>query len=183
MTEEITQLLLDHQDGKTEAIEKLYPVIYNELHRIAHRQLNNAWDINTICTTALVNEAYIKLIGFDKSKVSSREHFFAIAAKAMRQIILNYAEKKRSKKRGGDWKRVTGIDNLNQSEQDFETLLSVDRALKELEQIDQNLAQLVELRFYAGMTEEELAQVFEVTTRTVRRNWKKAKAFLAQTMQ
>jgi len=183
MVEEITQLLADHQSGKKYAIEKLYPVIYEELRVIAHGQLKRAWGVDTICTTALVSEVYIKLIGFDKSKANDRRHFFAIAAKAMRQIILSYAEKKNAKKRGSEWKSVSQTEFGVNAEQNIEDLILIDKALAELESVDEDLHKLVELRFFSGMTEQELAEYFEVSTRTIRRNWQKAKLLMSRLME
>ncbi|MCO7225490.1 ECF-type sigma factor [Pleionea sp. CnH1-48] len=179
---DITQLLSDSQSGDSKAVEELYPIIYDELHRIAHQQLQKVWAVETLCTTALVNEAYLKLIKFDNNKANNRNHFFAIAAKAMRQILINYAEQKQAQKRGGEWQKITQDDSLSSTQHNIELLLSVHYALEELETLDEELCKLVELRFFAGMTEEELASLFEVSPRTIRRNWKKARALLAQAM-
>lgn len=180
---DITQLLAAYQRGQPEAMERLFSLVYQELRRIAHRQLKNVWSLETICTTALVNEAYLKLVNHQNCKVSDRAHFFALAATAMRQILINYAEQKQADKRGGQWQQVTYEQALLTPDLNMETLLAVDSALKTLKDIDEDLARLVELRFFAGMTEAEIACVFAVTERTVRRNWKKAKALLVQALK
>lgn len=181
MSEEITQLLSDyHKEGNSDVLDRIYPIIYRELHKIAHRQLGNSWGVDTICTTDLVSEVYLKLINFNAEKVANRKHFFAIAATAMRQIIINYAAKKQSYKRGGDWKRITQDESNLAAEQQVDTLILVNDALNKLSEIDKELAQIVELKFFAGLSEKEIAELFDVTTRTVRRNWAKAKALLTQ---
>ena len=149
-----------------------------ELHQIAHRQLVKSWSVDTICATVLVNEAYIKLVNSQQVSFSNRAHFFAIAATAMRQIIINYAQQKQTKKRGDGWQKVTYEEAFISDQQHPELLLSVSYALDEVEAIDPDLARLVEMRFFAGMTEAEIAAIMGVTDRTVRRNWKKAKALL-----
>ena len=179
---DITRLLNDCRTGRTGAVESLVPVVYRELKRLAHRQLQNIWAVDTINTTALVNEAYIKLVSHGSGTPANRAHFFAIAAKAMRQILINYAEQKQTQKRGGDWRRVTAADACVQQDQPIETLLAIDMALAEVRTVDENLAQLIELRFFAGMTEAETAAVMGVSERTVRRNWKKARALLARAL-
>ena len=180
MTQDITQLLCDYQNGDEAAMESLFPFIYKELHQIAHRQLKNVWSVETICTTALVNEAYLKLASGSEHNAKNRNHFFAIAAKAMRQILINYSKQKQAKKRGGEWQRTDSVDALEDSEKNIDNILAIDRALTELEMLDPPLCRLVELRFFAGMTEQEVASVLGVTERTVRRNWQKAKLLLAK---
>jgi RNA polymerase sigma factor (TIGR02999 family) len=140
--------------------------------------LGKSWSVDTICATALINESYLKMIGGTPQGFSNRAHFYAIAATAMRQIVINYAEKKQTQKRGGDWLRVTIEDDVFGDEHQLETLTMVNDALDEIAQVDEKLASLVEMRFFAGMTELEIAEVMGITDRTVRRNWKKAKALL-----
>ena len=180
---DITQILNSYQTGQPELMEQLFPIVYHELRRTAHNQLKHAWSVDTICTTALVNEAYIKLVNNQKSLPTSRAHFFAIAATAMHQILINYAEQKTAQKRGRDWKQVTSDEAVLKAEFDIETLLDIDKALDQIKELDEELARLVELRFFAGMTDNEIAQLFRITDRTVRRNWVKAKALLAQALQ
>jgi RNA polymerase sigma factor (TIGR02999 family) len=179
MNENFTQILSNCQQGDEQALEKLFPIIYQELRSIAHRQLGNVWAVETICTTALVNEAYLKLAGSDKIVSHDRNHFFAIAAKAMRQILINYSKQKQTQKRGVEWQKTDSVDNLEQSDKNIDELIAIDRALTELEVIDPELSRLVELRFFAGMTETEVAKILGISDRSVRRNWQKAKVLLA----
>ncbi len=179
----VTQLIKQYRQGDKQSSEQLFAVVYPELRRIAEQQLRRSWGMETIQTTALVNEAYLKLIDQNQCDANDRAHFFALSATAMRQIIINYAEHKQAKKRGGDWVQSTfseaDLQQEQQQQTDIDSLIMIDKALASLADIDQDLAQLVELRFFAGMTEAEIALVFEVTERTVRRNWRKAKALMA----
>lgn len=165
------------------SVDALYNDVYEELRRIAKKQMQKAWSIGTISTTALVNESYLKLVNLQNTQFENKAHFFAIAATAMRQILINYAEQKGAQKRGGDWLKVTYQEPLHESDVEIKTLLAVNDALTDIREIDADLAQLVELRFFAGMTEAEIAEVFDVNERTVRRNWKKAKMLLKQALQ
>jgi RNA polymerase sigma factor (TIGR02999 family) len=179
----VTQLIKRYQQGDNASADELFGIVYQELRRIARQQLNKAWSVETIQATSLVNEAYLKLLDQNQCDVNDRAHFFALSATAMRQIIINYAEQKQAKKRGGDWVQttLTGVDLAN--EINIDNVVFVDKALKSLQEIDPDLCQLVELRFFAGMSETEIAVVMKVTERTVRRNWRKAKALLTRIME
>ena len=180
---EFTQLLSDCQKGETGSMEYLFPVVYQELRDIARQQLRKAWSVETISTTALVNEAYLKLVNHQQSSPSNRAHFFAIAATTMRHVLINYAEQKQAQKRGGDWQQVTFNDAAIKEEKNTNTLLAVNEALAQVKMVDGELARLVELRFFAGMTESEIAALFDLSERSVRRNWIKAKALLAKALE
>jgi RNA polymerase sigma factor (TIGR02999 family) len=182
MNQDITQLLSAYQSGQKDVLDELYPLIYNDLRSIAKQQLRRSWDVGTLCSTVLVNESYLKLLGGSSVTFADRAHFFSLASKAIRQIILNYAESKSAQKRGADWQRVTLDQTLAGDEQRIEQVIEVGYALQELDSIDPKLAQLIEMKFFAGMTEVEIAEVWGVTDRTVRRNWIKAKALLAQVL-
>ncbi|MCW8997206.1 MAG: ECF-type sigma factor, partial [Kangiellaceae bacterium] len=136
MIENFTQMLSSYQQGDENALEKIFPVIYQELRRIAHRQLGNVWAVETICTTALVNEAYLKLSGSENIVSQDRNHFFAIAAKAMRQILINYSKQKQTQKRGAEWQKTGSVDDLKQDDKNIDELIAIDRALTELESFD-----------------------------------------------
>lgn len=179
---DITSQLVESRRCNLDALDKIYPQVYRELYRIAHGQLRRMYDMQTISTTALVNEVYLKLVDQTRCQWADRAHFLALAARAMRQILINYAEQKRARKRGGDWRRVTFEEALAASAMNAETLLAVEEALQQLTLVDKSLSQLVEFRFYGGLTEPELACVLGVSERTVRRNWRKAKALLAHTL-
>ncbi|VUD46178.1 hypothetical protein TDB9533_00771 [Thalassocella blandensis] len=166
---------LEHNAGE---IQNLYPILYAELRRLAHSQLRGAWNVQTMCTTALVNEAYLKLAQHQQKPPANRSHFFAIAAQAMRQIIINYAESKQAAKRGGGWQQVTLADVEKNQDHDLTILVKINDALNEIQILDKDLASIIEMRFFAGMTEGEIAEVLDVSDRTVRRSWKRARALL-----
>ncbi len=164
-------------------VDRLLPEVYSELQKIAHAQLNRMWNLETINTTVLVHEVYLKLAASKDCQFVDRAHFLALASKAMRHILINYAEKKLSQKRGGLWKKVTLEEALNVADVSLDTFLEINKGLVKLEELDPKLASLVEMRFYAGLTEGEIADVQGVSERTVRRNWRKAKAMLAIALQ
>lgn len=181
------ELLLRSEQGDVKKTELLFPIVYEELRKIAHNQMRNAWSLHTLQTTALINETYIKLLGQPNASGTNQAHFFAICAKAMRQILINYAEQKSAQKRGGNARNVTYVEVEHQSESQahfsIETLLAVDQSLQHLEEIDEHLCKLVELRFFAGLTETEIAKMLDLSERTVRRDWSKAKALLFHTLK
>ena len=130
---EFTLLLNDLQNADTNRIDHLFSVVYQELRAIARQQLRKAWSVETICTTALVSEAYLKLVNNKQSLPSDRAHFFAIAATTMRHILINYAEQKQAKKRGGDWQQITINDATIKDEKNINTLLAVNEALAQVQ--------------------------------------------------
>lgn len=182
MNKEITQLLSDYSLGDNRALDALFPMVYEELRLMAHHHLRKSWSMETVCATALINEAYLKLVARKENSYANRAHFFAVSATAMRQIIINYAERKNAQKRGLDWQRVTFDDALVSETHSLELLTTINDALSEIEEIDAALARLVELRFFAGMTEAEIALITAVSERTVRRRWRKAKALLMKVL-
>ena len=179
---DITTQLQAWRAGEPSARETLFPLVYDELRRIAHRQLQCERDGHTLDTTALVHEAYLKLSGQTSAEWSSRSQFFAVAANAMRRILVDYARRYRTEKRGAAPQRVSLTDTMLIAEERADTLLAVDEALNELARIDPRLSRVVECRFFAGLTEEETAEVLGVTSRTVRRDWTKAKGWLHRTL-
>ncbi|MDP9178707.1 MAG: sigma-70 family RNA polymerase sigma factor [Gemmatimonadota bacterium] len=180
---DITTQLVAWRAGEPSAREKLFPLVYDELRRIAHRQLGRENVGHTLDTTALVHEAYLKLVDQTRAEWTDRAHFFAVAANAMRRILVDYARSYRTDKRGGAPRRVSLTDSMLVAEQRADTLLAVDDALIELARIDERLSRVVECRFFAGLTEEETAEVLGVTARTVRRDWTKAKGWLQRTLE
>ena len=175
---DITTQLLAWRAGEASASETLFPLVYDELRRIAHRQLGREQSGHTLDTTALVHEAYLKLVDQTRADWTNRSQFFAVASNAMRRILVDYARSYRTDKRGGAPRRVSLTDAMLVAEQRADTLLAVDDALRELARIDERLSRVVECRFFAGLTEEETAEVLGVTARTVRRDWTKAKGWL-----
>ena len=180
---DITAQLVAWRSGEPDARENLFPLVYDELRRIAHRQLGRERDGHTLDTTALVHEAYLKLVDQTRAEWIDRSHFFAVAANAMRRILVDYARSYRTDKRGGAPRRVSLTDSMLVAEERADTLLAVDEALVELARIDERLSRVVECRFFAGLTEDETAAVLGVTARTVRRDWTKAKGWLHRTLK
>jgi len=186
-TGEITSLLAAARQGDGNATHRLMALVYDELRTMARRQLRYRRPDQTLTTTALVHEAYLKLVDQNGATWQDRSHFFSVAALAMRHILVDSARRRVAKKRGGEDVRIT-LDEfrLSGEETDAEAraveVLAVDRALTSLAALNERLSQLIELRFFAGMTEEETAQVMGTSERTVRRDWRKARAFLFQAL-
>jgi len=174
----ITGLLLAHREGDKDASERLMTMAYNELHRMAHRQLQYRRPGQTLNTTGLVHEAYIKLFDKSDSSFNDRIHFYALSAKAMRQILVDYARKVHAEKRGGKQHRTDLHPSMISTADTNVEILDIDEALKKLHELSPRMAQIVELRFFGGMSIEEIAAVLSLSSRTVDRDWLKAKAFL-----
>jgi len=182
MTGEITQLLVAWRDGDPEAPRRLFPLVYDELRGMAHRQLRRPGLQGTLDTTALVHEAYLKLVGGRGASVHDRGHFFAIAATAMRQILVDYARRRTALKRGGLMRleTLTSLEEAGLRNADHATrLLEVHEALTRLEALDPRLGQVVELRVFGGLSIEETAQTLALSEATIKREWRKARALLA----
>jgi len=159
-----------------------FEAAYVELRRLARAQLRSLKPGETLATTALVNEAFLKLVG-SSAGWQDRAHFLALAARAMRQILVDYARERHAQKRGGDRRRTTLDGAALSVETVVEEMLDIDRALTNLERVDDRLARLVELRFFVGLTDDEIAVSEGITARTVRRDWQKARAFLYRELQ
>lgn len=154
------------------------PLVYEELRRIARRQLRGERTDHTLTTTALVHESYLKLADQTQAVFNDRAHFLAIAAQAMRRILIDYAREHRAERHGGKLRRVELVDAVGTAVENAETLLAVHEALTRLERLDVRQSRIVECRFFGGMTEQDIATALGVTERTVRRDWTKAKAWL-----
>lgn len=175
---EITRLLHAFGEGERAAFDHLIPLVYAELRQVARRQLRRLRPGDTLGTTGLVHEAYIKLVDQERAGWQDRDHFFAIAARAMRQILVNYAKAKQTGKRGGG-REVMELDEARVAAPQPEArLLALDAALERLEELDPRLPQVVECRFFAGLNQEETARALGVSERTVRRDWQRARAWL-----
>jgi RNA polymerase sigma factor (TIGR02999 family) len=180
---DITRLLVEIRQGDREALDRLFPLVYDELRGQAHRQLVHRSPGETLNTTALVHEAYIRLAASPLA-VEDRRHFFAVAAKAMRQIAVDYARRVSAQKRGGGAKAVTLEWPADvAAPMPASDVVALDDALSELALLDERLARMVELRFFAGLSVEETAEVMDVSPRTVKRDWQKARAFLYQSIR
>ena len=175
----ITELLLAWNEGNREALDKLMPLVYDELHRQAARFLRRERSDHTLQTTALIHEAYLKLIDQREANWESRTHFFAIAANLMRRILVDYARSKKREKRGGDYLilPLEEAEAVAGKEKSID-LMAIDEALTKLEKIDQRQAKIVELRYFGDLTLEETAQALGVSRTTVADDWAMAKAWL-----
>lgn len=180
---DITGLLTAWRAGDREAFDRLFPLVYEELRRIAHRQLGSERPGHTLGTTALVHEAYLKLVDQTRAQFTDRAHFFAVAAQAMRRILVDYARRHRALKRGGTAGRVSLSDAALVAAERSDTLVALDDALTRLEGLDERLSRVVECRFFGGLTEDETAEALGVNARTVRRDWVKAKGWLVQALR
>lgn len=174
----ITQWLDAARGGDRGALDRVLSTLYHELHAMARRQLAGQYG-QTLDATALVHEAYLKLIGRRDVQFDDRAHFFAYAASAMRSVVVDYARQRLAQKRGGDLHRVTELpDDVEGGLRLDEDLLGLDTALTKLAAVDAKLAQVVELRYFAGLSEQEIAELLQRSERSIRRDWQKARLFL-----
>ena len=174
----VTELLLDWSAGDKAALDRILPIVYNELRKQAARYLQRERAGHTLQTTALINEAYIRLVDQKNVRWQNRAHFFGISAQLMRRILVDHARAKHRTKRGGSDIRVSLSDaNLVVKETDLD-IVAVDEALERLAQIDEQQSRVVELRFFAGLSVEETAEVLKISPATVKRDWSMAKAWL-----
>jgi RNA polymerase sigma factor (TIGR02999 family) len=180
---DVTGLLAELTGGNSEVVNALLPLIYDELHRAADNQLRHERRDHTLNATALVHEAYLKLIDQDRVTWQNRAHFLGVAAQAMRRILINYAEQRRAQKRGGDMVATTFDDDLVPRDHRADELVDLDEALTRLKAISPRQAATVEYRFFAGLTHEEIAEVLQVSVPTVRRDWRLARAWLTNELQ
>jgi RNA polymerase sigma-70 factor, ECF subfamily len=175
---EVTRLLLELRNGNPEAEAKLVPLVYEHLHRIAARYMREERPGHTLPATALVHEAYLRLVSQQGTEWRDRTHFFGVAAHVMRQILVEYARSRQAGKRGGALEKLPLDEALEFSPGKSRELMELDEALKSLERIDPQQARVVELRFFGGMTVEETAAEIGVSPRTVKRDWRVARAWL-----
>lgn len=174
----ITELLVRAGAGDRDALDRAFPLVYEELRRLAHRELRREDQGHTLGTTALVHEAYLRLVDQTRAGWRDRAHFLAIAATAMRRILVDHARGHRSQKRGGALQRVPLEQVDLAAEERAELLLALDAALTRLGEVDERQARVVECRFFAGLTEEETAEALGIGLRTAKRDWAKAKSWL-----
>lgn len=174
----ITQMLHKAQAGNRDALDELFPIIYRELRQIASRQLAGERAGHTLQPTALVHEAYMRLIDQHSVDWQNRAHFFSIAAETMRRILVNHAIQRNAQKRGAGATRIELDEAINYYDQRELDLVVLDDALKNLEEFDPTQAKIVELRFFGGLTVEETAQVLGVSESTIKREWRMAKSWL-----
>lgn len=177
---DITDLLIDWSAGNREALDELIPMVERELHRMAHQQIRRLRPGNTLQTTALINETYIRLVDQNRVAWQNRAHFFGIAASLMRRILLNYIRDQNRLKRGGGDFQVSLSEAMAVSNERKKEIMALDEALTRLAEIDVRKAQVVELRYFGGLSVEETAEFLKVAKVTIMRDWKMAKAWLAR---
>jgi RNA polymerase sigma-70 factor (ECF subfamily) len=177
-THEITQLLVAWNNGDRVALEKLIPLVHTELHRIAHRRMAAERPGHILQTTALVNEAYMRLIDWKNVEWRNRAHFFGLAAQIMRHILVDFARAQDREKRGGGGLQVSLSQADKIDDEHSADLVALDDALQALEKLDARQARVVELRFFGGLNQEETAEALKVSVGTVRRDWSIAEAWL-----
>lgn len=182
-SDEVTALLMAWRGGDEDALARLTQIVYDELHRLAGRYMRGEQVGHPLQTTALVNEAYIRLVGSSRVQWQNRSHFYAIAAQLMRRVLVDFARERRYKKRGGDWHQVTLSEGIQVASPGRPDLVAVDEALDRLGQLDPRKARVVELRFFGGLTLEETAEALNVSTDTVGRDWTAAKAWLTRELR
>lgn len=178
VSQRITQLLSRWSDGDQSALEELTPLVYDELRRIAHHYMAGARPDHTLQTTALVNEAYLRLADQTHPNWQDRAHFFAVAARAMRQILVNYAMSCNAQKRGGGARKIELDEAALVADAQSKEVVELNEALDRLGALDPRKAQVVELRYFGGMNQAEIAEALGISTVTVRREWRFAKAWL-----
>ena len=182
MAGDITELLIAHRDGQKDALPRLFPLVYEDLRRIARAQLRGR-DSATLESGVLVHEAYLKLVDQRRAGWNDRRHFFAVAAIAMRQIMVDYARHRTRQKRGGSGQPVTLDSNVaDPAWKDLLQVIAVDQALARLEKVDPRLVRVVECRYFAGLSEQETAEALDLSLRTVQREWFKARAALREAL-
>lgn len=182
-TESITQLLIDLTNGNRTAVDDLLPLIYGELRSLAGNYLRRERSDHTLQPTALVHEAYLRLVDQTQVNWQNRAHFFGVAAQMMRRILVDHARAHKAGKRGSDYQKLSLDENIDKAAERSAELISLDDALTELSTIDELKSRIVELRYFGGLTVEETAEVLGVTPVTINRHWRMAKAWLFGKMQ
>ena len=176
--ESITQLLFKWSEGDANALETLMPLVYEELRRLASNYLRRERQNHTLQPTALVNEAYLKLVDQKNARWKNRAQFYGVAAQLMRRILVDHARAHTAEKRGSDFQKLSLDENIDKTVERSHELIALDDALKELAEMDEQKSRIVELRFFGGLSIEETAEVMGVSAPTVKRQWRMAKAWL-----
>ena len=182
-SDDVTELLAAWSNGDREALDKLLPLVERELHQLAHRYISREKPGHTLQTTALVNEAYLRLVDQRRARWQNRAHFIAIAAQMMRRILVNHARDRAASKRGGGSRKVSLDEIAVLSDERAEEMLALDEAMDSLAKLDERKSRVVELRHFGGLSVEETAQVLGIHPDTVTRDWARAKAFLRRELQ
>ena len=176
--QEVTQVLVDWNKGHGDAPDRLMPLVYEELRKLARNYLQRERSDHTLQATGLVHEAYLRLVDQSSMSWQNRAHFFAVAAQVMRRILVDYARSHRAAKRGGDREKIEFDEALAPSDEKAVDLIALDDALQDLGKFDPRQSRIVELRFFGGLTNEEIGEVLAVSPRTIKREWRLAKAWL-----
>ena len=177
-SDQITELLIAWREGRPRALDDLMPLVHRELKRIARNFMRRQRAGNTLQTTALVNEAFLRLVDSDKVNWQDRSHFFAMSAKLMRRVLVDAARRRNSEKRGGELVQVSLTDALKAVPDSEVDVVALDAALERLASMNQRQSRIVELKYFGGLTEEEVAEALGISERTVRRDWNLARAWL-----
>jgi len=177
---EITRLLVELRDGHRDAMDRLVPLVYDNLRALAHHHLQQRASGHTLDATALVHDAFVRLVDRTRFPWEDRQHFFAVYSRVMRNLIVDHARARSAQKRGGDRARVTLHENAAAVEQHADEILAIEDALERIATVDERLARVVECRYFAGLTEAETAETLATSERTVRRDWRKARALLRE---
>jgi len=180
---QISLLLTNWSKGDDYALEQLMPLVYDELRRMARNYMRRQPSGHTFQTTDLIHEAYVKIAGGEQRNWQSRSHFFGVAAKAMRHILVDYARSKHNQKRGGWQERVTLAENMRATNQSSEDIVALDEALNRLSALDDRKVRVVEMKFFAGLKVAEIADVLKVSPETVKRDWSFAQTWLLRELQ
>ncbi len=176
--DQVTALIVDNDPGKEAVFDQLLPLVYDDLRRIAQNQLQKDRSGHTLSPTDLVHESYLNLVNRTRCSWNDRAHFFAVAARAMRHVLIDYARQRGAQKRGGKRHRVTLDDRMVAVDEKTVDLIALDDALQQLAERDPRMVKVVECRFFGGMTLDETAEALDVSVRTVQRDWTRAKAYL-----
>lgn len=179
----VSQLLVAWSEGDEAALQQLTPLVYDELHRLARRYMRRERPSHTLQTSALVNEAYIRLVDQKDVRWRDRSHFFAIAARLMRRILVDHARSQARQKRGGQAQRISLDATAIMSKESVVDLLDIDEALSKLAEFDCQKGRIVEMKFFGGLSTDEVAECLNVSSRTIEREWRKAKAWLQTTLE
>ena len=180
--DDITQILHEWSDGDAQAADRLLPFVYEELRRLARNYLSKERAGHTLQPTALVHEAYLRLIDQTRTTWQSRVHFYAVAANMMRRILVNHARDRSAQKRGGEFQIVPLDESVEANGKDTIDVVRLDEALKNLQKFDERKSRVVEMRFFGGLTEKEISEFLEISEKTVRRDWTMAKMWLQREM-
>ena len=183
MSQEITQLLLAWNEGDGQALDRLMPLVQDELHRLAHRYMAGERPGHPLQTTALINEAYLRLVDSSRVRWQNRSHFFAVSAQLMRRILVDVARARHKQKRGGDVVQVSLDEAMVVTREPSADLIALDEALTTLATFDERKSRIIELRFFGGLSVEETAEVLKVSAATVIRDWGLAKAWLLRELK